>query len=744
MASPRGSFSSFPCHGSIKISRLRLTNLSARPRRLSVTAYVEWVLGASRSASLAFVETELDAETGAIFARNPWNISFGSRTAFADMRGAQTEWTGDRREFIGRNGGMATPAALTGATPLSNRRGAGLDPCAALRSKLEIPAGGEVDVVFFLGDAATADEARATIKRFRAANLDNVEAEIASFWEETLGAVAVKTPDRSMDIMLNGWLLYQTLACRVWARSAFYQASGAYGFRDQLQDGMALIPTRPDLTREHLLRAAGRQFAEGDVQHWWLPHSGQGVCALGFPMTARGSPMRSRIMSKHRATRWVLDELIPFVDGALLATDETDNFFLPTVSEQQATLFEHCALALDQSLSLGRHGLPLMGTGDWNDGMNRVGEKGEGESVWLGWFLHAALSAFASLARARDETARAEKWIMHADALKVALEREAWDGDWYARAYFDDGAVLGASANDECRIDSIAQSWAVLSGAASPGRAAKAMAALDRELIQRDNGLALLFAPPFDETALDPGYIKGYPPGVRENGGQYTHAAAWSVMAFAALGEGDKAAELFAMLNPINHARTRADVHRYKVEPYVVCADIYSTPPHVGRGGWTWYTGSAGWLQRAGVESLLGLRFCGEAIVVDPCIPKAWERIRGDGEISLLALLDPGGESRWGEPWRRSRRGRWRRHQRPPAACDAARRWRRPSHPCAAGLTPRARAWRATSARSGRWLAAWSAIPGGFLDMPVSRACGQCGALSPCAASSPCRSRFRA
>jgi cyclic beta-1,2-glucan synthetase len=612
-----------PLDGSVKISRLRLTNRSSRAREFSVTAFVEWTLAASRSASLGFVETELDRETGAILAHNPWNTAFGSRIAFADMRGAQTELTGDRREFIGRNGTLANPAALANAAPLAGKVGAAMDACAALRVKLALPPDGVAEVVFFLGDAGSREEARATIKTYRAADLDAVETAIASFWELTLGAISVKTPDRSMDIMLNGWLLYQTLACRVWARSAFYQASGAYGFRDQLQDGMALAAARPDLTREHLLRAAGRQFVEGDVQHWWLPHSGQGVrtrISDDRPWLAYAVAQYTEATGDRR----VLDESIPFLEGARLTEHETDNFFLPTLSEKRATLFEHCALALDANLALGRHGLPLMGTGDWNDGMNRVGEKGEGESVWLGWFLHAALTAFAPLAMARHETARAERWTLHADALKVALEREAWDGDWYTRAYFDDGAPLGAADGDECRIDSITQSWAVLSGAATPGRAARAMSALDRELIRRGDRVALLFTPPFDKTALDPGYIKGYPPGVRENGGQYTHAATWSVMAFAALGDGDRAGELFAMLNPINHTRTRADTHRYKVEPYVVCADVYSSAPHVGRGGWTWYTGSAGWLQRAGVESLLGLRLRGPTLFVDPCIPKTW------------------------------------------------------------------------------------------------------------------------
>jgi cyclic beta-1,2-glucan synthetase len=613
-----------PLEGAIKISRLKLTNTSASARVVSVTAYVEWVLGASRSAAAAFVETEADAKTGAIFARNPWNMSFGSRVAFVDMRGAQLDWTGDRREFIGRNGALTNPLALRGGAALSKKLGAGLDSCAAMRTQIAIPIGGVVEIVFFLGDAATREEARATIHRWRVANLDTVEAEIAAFWRQTLGAIEVKTPDRSMDLMLNGWLLYQTLACRVWARSAFYQASGAYGFRDQLQDGMALAAARPDLTREHLLRAAARQFTEGDVQHWWLPHSGQGVRTR----ISDDRPWLAFTVAHYvEATgdTGVLDEPISFLEGAPLKPEETDNFFLPKTAATSAALYEHCALALDASLAVGRHGLPLMGTGDWNDGMNRVGEKGEGESVWLGWFLYATLTAFAPLALGRRETERAGKWLLHADALKVALEREAWDGDWYVRAYFDDGAAMGASAAAECRIDSIAQSWAVLSGAATPARAAQAMAALERELIRRNVGLALLFTPPFDRMPLDPGYIKGYPPGVRENGGQYTHAAAWSVMAFAALGDGDKAAELFAMLNPINHARTRADAHRYKVEPYVVCADVYSVPPHVGRGGWTWYTGSAGWLQRAGVEGVLGLRIHQTTLRVDPCIPKNWD-----------------------------------------------------------------------------------------------------------------------
>ncbi len=638
-----------PVEGSIKISRLRLTNTSILTRHLSVTAYVEWVLGASRSVTLAFIETETDAATGAIFARNPSNLTFGSRVAFADMRGAQTDWTCDRREFIGRNRTLANPAGLASASPLSKSVGAALDPCAAMRAKVELQPGGVAEIVFFLGEAASREDARAAILKFRAANLDALEKDIARSWNEILGAIEVKTPDRTLDLMLNGWLLYQTLACRIWARSAFYQASGAYGFRDQLQDGMALAVARPDLTREHLLRAAARQFAEGDVQHWWLPHSGQGVrTRISDDRAWLAYTVAQYVETTNDPS--VLDELVPFLEGAPLEAGETDRFFDPTVSQRSATLFEHCALALDASLAAGRHGLPLIGTGDWNDGMNRVGDQGCGESVWLGWFLHSALTAFVPLALARNDMRRVETWTAHADALKAAIEREAWDGEWYRRGYFDDGAPLGSATSDECRIDSIAQSWAVLSGAAAPDRSARAMAALDRQLTRREEGLALLFTPPFDKTTNDPGYIRGYPPGVRENGGQYTHAATWSVMAFAALGEGDKAAELFSLLNPINHSRTPADVYRYKVEPYVVCADIYSTPPHVGRGGWTWYTGSAGWLQRAGVESLLGLRLRGATLLVDPCVPKAWGRYEAKVKYRTahysISVENPSGVSR--------------------------------------------------------------------------------------------------
>lgn len=641
-----------PLADPVKISRLTLRNLSDRTRRLSVATYAEWALGASRSVAAPHTASEIDQPTGALFARNDWSQVYRGRVAFADLCGLQTSWSADRREFIGRNGVLSDPAGFpgrAGASPLSGRVGAGLDPCAALQTTVDLEPGGSIEIVLLLGEGADAAAARQLIAHYRQADLDAIFAAVTAFWDETLGAIQVETPDRAMDLMLNRWLLYQTLSCRIWARAGFYQASGAYGFRDQLQDGMALAIARPALAREHLLRAAARQFPEGDMQHWWLPESGSGV---------RTRISDDRVWLAHAVAHYVdvsgdraiLDVSIPFIDGRPLAADEQDAFFIPRISETSASLFEHCVRGLEASLAqVGEHGLPLIGTGDWNDGMNRVGEAGRGESVWLGWFLHATLTAFAPLAAARGSADLAARWSTRAAALRDALADAGWDGAWYRRGYFDDGTPLGSAGNAECSIDAIAQSWSVLSRAADPMRAAQAMDALEAQLIRRDDGLALLFAPPFDRSSVDPGYIKGYPPGIRENGGQYTHAATWSVLAFAQMGDGDRAANLFALLNPVNRSRTRSGANRYRVEPYVVAADVYSVAPHIGRGGWTWYTGSAGWLYRAGVEGLLGLRRHGDMLSIQPCIPRSWPGFRatlrhGASHYDIV-VENPGGAS---------------------------------------------------------------------------------------------------
>ncbi len=633
----------------LKTSALTIENRSHRPRRLSVTAYAEWALGTSRGADAHRIVTALDPDTRAILVRNPWNTEFGGHVAFLDLGGRQTEWTADRTEFLGRNGAPERPAGLSRGHRLGRAVGAGMDPCAALQAGLELGPGERTTVTVLLGQADGPEAAIALIGRGRAADPEATLRRIAASWEAVLGVVQVRTPDRSMDILLNGWLTYQTLACRLWARSAFYQAGGAYGFRDQLQDVLALLTAKPELAREHLLRAAGREFAEGDVQHWWHPPTGRGV---------RTRISDDRLWLPYAVARYiavtgdaaVLDEMAPYLEGPVLHAGQADAYFLPDRAPEPASLFAHCVAAVERSLEVGAHGLPLMGSGDWNDGMNLVGAEGRGESVWLGWFLHAVLAAFAPIADARGEGPRVARWRAHMDALRAALESDGWDGDWYRRAFFDDGNPLGSAANAECRIDSIAQSWSVLSGAADPARASRAMAAVEEYLVRPGDGLILLFTPPFDHSGLNPGYIQGYVPGVRENGGQYTHAAAWSILATAALGDGGKAAELFSLINPINHASTRAGVYHYKVEPYVMAADVYTEPPHVGRGGWTWYTGSAGWMYQAGLGGILGFGLRGPTLVLDPCIPHAWPGYRIDFRYRTaryeIVVENPNGVSR--------------------------------------------------------------------------------------------------
>ena len=612
-----------PPEDPIKISRLTLQNASGRSRRLSVTAYAEWVLGSSRGDSMPYIITEIDTETGALFARNLLGGEFRGRIAFVDLAGKQTSWTADRTEFLGRNGTPERPLALELGGELSRKVGAGLDPCAALQLSIELQAGERAEIVWFLGQTEGREQARRLLNRYRGADVNALLHEVTRRWDDVLGAVEVRTPERAMDVLLNRWVLYQTLVCRVWARAAFYQLSGAYGFRDQLQDVMALSVSARDITREHLLRAAARQFTEGDVQHWWHPPSGRGV-RTRISDDLLWLPYAVIQFLEVTGDTTLLDEMVPFLEGPALAEGQHELYFEPRVSEMRATLFEHCARALDRSLAVGSHGLPLMGTGDWNDGMNRVGQQGRGESVWLAWFLHTVLWEFAKVAAQRGEHVRAETWRLHVSALKAAIERDGWDGEWYRRAYFDDGTPLGSATDPECRIDSVAQSWGIISGAADPGRGARAMAAVEQHLVNRRDGLILLLTPPFDRMSRDPGYIKGYVPGIRENGGQYTHAAVWTLLAFVAMGDGDKAGELFRMLNPIHRVSSRSKVQRYKVEPYVIAGDVYSDPPHAGCGGWTWYSGSAGWLYRAGVEWMLGFRLRGSTLCIDPCIPRHW------------------------------------------------------------------------------------------------------------------------
>ncbi len=611
----------------LKFSVLKVRNDSGRARRLSATGYVEWVLGDLRSKSAMHVITEIDPRSGAFHARNAYNTEFAERIAFFDVDDTSRTFSGDRAEFVGRNGTLRNPAAMTRSL-LSNKAGAALDPCAALQVAIELADGEEREIVFQLGAGRTLNDVRNLVQRYRgsAAAHDALE-KVRQYWQHTLGAVQVETPDQSLNVLANGWLLYQTLACRLWGRSGYYQSGGAFGFRDQLQDVMALIHTQPKLVREHLLRSAAHQFREGDVQHWWHPTSDRGVrthCSddyLWLPLAICRYVLSS-------GDTGVLDESILFLNGRPVNPEEDAYYDLPGRSDESASLYEHATRAILHGLRFGEHGLPLMGSGDWNDGMNLVGAQGKGESVWLGFFLYEVLMQFTAIARMRGDTKFAERCQREAAQLRQNLERNGWDGEWYRRAYFDDGTPLGSAANAECQIDAIAQSWAVLSGAGDARRSRMAMAAVEHRLVRRANGLIQLLDPPFDKSALNPGYIKGYVPGVRENGGQYTHAAIWNVMAFAALGDSKRAWALFDLINPVNHANTAAATATYKVEPYVVAADIYAVAPHTGRGGWTWYTGSAGWMYRLIVESLLGLKLEVDKLRFAPCLPVGWESFK--------------------------------------------------------------------------------------------------------------------
>ncbi len=623
---------------SVKFARLKISNRSGRQRELSLTGYWEFVLGELRDKSLMHVVTELDPVSGALFARNPYSNEFADRVVFVDASEATRTITCDRTEFIGRNGTLANPAAMR-RVRLSGRAGAGLDPCAALQVPVSLEDGQEKDIVFTLGAAGNEEQARQLVQRFRGAgNAYRALEGVWHYWSRTLGPVHVETPDPAVNFLANGWLIYQTLSCRMWGRTGFYQSGGAFGFRDQLQDAMALVHSEPGLLREHLLRAASRQFHEGDVQHWWHPPGGRGVrthCSDDFLWL----PYATCRYVMAVGDTGVLEERVAYLRARLLRPDEESNYDLPQTSDEVGTLYDHCLRAIYHALpslsgsgvggagtGFGSHGLPLMGCGDWNDGMNLVGQLGKGESVWLAFFLYDVLMQFMELARRRGDVDTVDRFTLEAGRLRANIAEHGWDGEWYRRAYFDDGTPLGSAGNAECQIDSISQSWSILSGAGTNGRKEQAMDNLDRRLVRSDEPgrLIQLLDPPFDKSAMNPGYIKGYVPGVRENGGQYTHAAVWAVMAFAARGDAKRAWELFTLINPITHGNSAETVALYRIEPFVLAGDVYSVAPHTGRGGWSWYTGSAGWMYRLITESLLGLRLEGDKLRFAPCLPKDW------------------------------------------------------------------------------------------------------------------------
>lgn len=626
-----------PVNDPVKVLRLRVRNDGPEARELSVCYYVEWCLSDNRSRSAAHIVTSIDQTCGALFARNAFRAGFGQRVAFLDTSAPSRTMTGDRTSFIGRNGTLRDPAAMRFAH-LAGSVGAILDPCGAVQAKVTVAAGATTDVIFILGEGPDETLVRTLVAKYRAPGAVDAEFEqVTQLWNQRMGAVEVATPDRALDVLTNRWLGYQTLCCRFHARSAFYQSGGAFGFRDQLQDVLSLLHFEPGIAREHILRAAGRQFAEGDVQHWWHEPFGEGV---------RTRIQDDRLWLVYAALEYarttgdwgILDAKSSLLQQRAPGPDEHSIYERPTQMPVEISLYDHCVRAIGRSLDTGAHGLPLMGTGDWNDGMDEVGAGGRGESVWLGWFLASLLPRFAAVTEARGDVPQAALYRAHSARLVQALE-EAWDGEWYRRAYFDDGSPLGSSQNSECRIDALAQSWAVISGLGNAERATQAMQSLDRHLVDRDARLILLLTPPFDKAEPNPGYIRGYVPGVRENGGQYTHAALWVVLAQALLGHGDAAHELLSFINPINRTADQGLTKRYRVEPYAVAADIYSAPGHVGRGGWTWYTGSAGWMYRVTLEQILGIKREGEWLLINPCVPADWAEYQ-------VTLRIPGAEYR--------------------------------------------------------------------------------------------------
>lgn len=609
---------------SVKISKMVLTNESFSVRNLTITSYVEWVLGFTRNVSSSYLVTDYDELSKSFLCHNPWNQEFGTRMAFATFIGGNDFWTGNRTEFIGRNGDLKRPISLMHNLVLTKETGAGVDSCAALQKKISIPARGEVTIYFILGQEENLPKVQELVNALNNSDLEIILENVINEWNSLLEVIQVKTPDLSMNIMLNRWLLYQTTVCRLWARSAFYQSGGAFGFRDQLQDSMSMIWSRPKMMRDQILKSAARQFVEGDVQHWWHMPTGRGV-RTHFSDDLLWLPYVVSYYLKITEDFSLLDEKVSFLKGPPLALDQEDSYYTPELTSEQATIYEHCARTIDRSLAVGVHGLPLMGGGDWNDGMNRVGHEGKGESVWLAWFLLTSLRDFSIIADSRGESIRSSSWKFHIEKLKLALEDNGWDGGWYKRAFYDDGSPLGSNENMECRIDSLTQTWGVISKFGDRKKLEVAMDSVEKYLVKKEDKMILLFTPPFDKTKNDPGYIKGYAPGVRENGGQYTHAAIWCIVAYTGLGNGQRAVELFSMLNPINHCLTNEETQHYKVEPYVIAADVYSVAPHIGRGGWTWYTGSAGWMYTTGIEAIFGFKLTGTTLQIDPCIHPEWK-----------------------------------------------------------------------------------------------------------------------
>jgi cyclic beta-1,2-glucan synthetase len=611
----------------VSIRRLKLRNDSSRTRRLSVTFYVEWTLGDHRESIATHVATAWDRSARAIMARNHYRPDYGECISFASLSPSPQTYTADRAEFLGRNGNLAAPAAMS-RVELSGRVGAGLDPCAALQTMVvELAPGETTDLTCLLGEAGSLDEVSALVKKYRnRVAVDEALTRTKRWWDQLLDTVQVETPALSVNLLCNRWLLYQTLSCRIWGRSGFYQSGGAFGFRDQLQDVCTLLHAAPEVAREHVIRAAKRQFREGDVQHWWHPESGVGVrsrCSDDLLWLPYAVSQYVQVTGDVE----ILQEKIPFLEGRPLEEGEHEAIGVPQPTEEKAPLHEHCRLALERGLTAGPHGLPLIGIGDWNDGLNRVGVEGKGESVWLAWFLIDVLRRFTEVMDRAGLGEHVAPYRGQAERLAEAIENEAWDGAWYRRGYFDDGTPLGSIKNREAWIDSLPQSWAVLSGAADPNHARQALESAYEHLVINDEKLVLLFTPAFDKTKQSPGYIHAYPPGVRENGGQYTHGALWLAMAFARLGDGDRSHSLLDMLNPIEVAREPEDVDRYVVEPYVVAADIYRLCDRVGQGGWTWYTGSAGWMYRAWLEEVVGVKVCGNTMWIDPVLPSSWDKV---------------------------------------------------------------------------------------------------------------------